>query len=394
MVELELSVLSHDPETTNQLLPLLHAFEIQQHIQVNLLVIPWSKGWTEIAKIGIYAQGPDVSEVGTTWVGSLASMQALRAFTPAEVRSLGGREAFFETVWQTGILPGDESIWAIPWLGDALVVYYWKDALEKAGVGDPQGAFADHPALVKTLGKLQENGYSYPLTLTTVNATRNLHEASCWIWSAGGSLMSPDNKRVTFTDEAAFNGLRNFFSLLPFVSPETLTVHSSSDLFMDNKAAVMLAGPFHGTVGRTVFPELADRIGIAPILRITYAGGSSFVIWKHTQHERESFELVRFLSSQPTHIPGSPHSLMLPTRRESLAMPSVQADIFQRTCLEALQTGQSVPTVRLWGSIEEKLNQVIANIWAELFACPCEDLDGCLHRHLDPLVDRLNLLNS
>ena len=77
MVELEFSVLSHDPERTNQLLPLLHAFEVQQHVQVNLVAIPWSKGWTEIAKIGIYAQGPDISEVGTTWVGSLASMHAL-----------------------------------------------------------------------------------------------------------------------------------------------------------------------------------------------------------------------------------------------------------------------------------------------------------------------------
>jgi multiple sugar transport system substrate-binding protein len=394
MVELEFSILSHDPRIANQLLPLLHTFEVQQNIRVNLVIIPWGKGWTEIAKIGIYAHGPDISEVGTTWVGSLASMQALRAFTPAEVRSLGGQEAFFETVWQTGILPGDESIWAIPWLGDALVFYYWKEALEKAGIGDPQAAFADHSALVKTLGKLQENGYSYPLTLATINAVRNLHDASCWIWSAGGGLMSPDNRKVTFTDEAAFNGFRNYFSLLPFVSPETLAVHSSTDLFDSNKVAVMLAGPWHGTIGRSEHPEWADKIGIAPIMRTSYAGGSSFVIWKHTQHERESNELVRFLSTQPTHIPGSPHSNMLPTRRESLQLPSVESDIFQRTCLEALQTGQIFPTVRLWGSIEEKLNQVIANIWAELFASPSEDLDGCLHRHLDPLVERLNLLNS
>jgi multiple sugar transport system substrate-binding protein len=394
MVELELSVLSHDPETTNQLLPLLHAFEIQQHIQVNLLVIPWSKGWTEIAKIGIYAQGPDVSEVGTTWVGSLASMQALRAFTPAEVRSLGGREAFFEAVWRTGILPGDESIWAIPWLSDLLVIYYWREALEKAGIGDLQAAFTDHPALVKTLGKLQENGYPYPLALTTINANRNLHEASCWIWSAGGSLMSPDNRKATFTDEASFNGLRNYFSLQPFVSPETLTVSSPTILFENKKVPLLLAGPWYGTVGFSEHPERADQIGIAPILRTTYVGGSSFVIWKHTRHERESYELVRFLSSQPIHIPGNPHSVMLPTRREFAHMTFGGSDIFQRTWLDVLQTGQSFPTVRLWGSIEEKLNQVIANIWAELFADPSEDLDGCLHRHLDPLVERLNLLNS
>ena len=178
MVELEFSVLSQNQETPDRLLPLLHAFEVQQHIHVNLLVLPWAKGWTEIAKIGIYGTGPDISEIGSTWVGSLASMQALRAFTSAEILALGGKDAFFEKSWQTGILPGDDSVWAIPWLGDALVVYYWKAALEKAGIVDPQAAFADHAALVKTLGKLQETGYPHPLTLATTNVTRNLHEAS------------------------------------------------------------------------------------------------------------------------------------------------------------------------------------------------------------------------
>ena len=206
--------------------------------------------------------------------------------------------------------------------------------------------------------------------------------------------MSPDYKRVAFADEAAFNGLRNYFGLLPFVSPETMTINSSLDLFDNNQAAVMLAGPWHGTLGRSEHPEWADKIGIANILGTSYIGGSSFVIWKHTRHERESYELVRFLSSQPDQFPGSLNPLKSPAGRKSPGVPSIELDIFQRTFLEAMQTGQSFPTVRLWGSIEEKLNRVIATIWADLFANPSEDLEACLHRYLDPLIDRLNLLNS
>jgi hypothetical protein len=33
-----------------------------------------------------------------------------------------------------------------------------------------------------------------------------------------------------------------------------------------------------------------------------------------------------------------------------------------------------------------------SNIWKDLFADPEQDLNACLHRHLDPLAQRLNIL--
>jgi multiple sugar transport system substrate-binding protein len=124
---------------------------------------------------------------------------------------------------------------------------------------------------------------------------------------------------------------------------------------------------------------------------ITFAGGSSFVIWQYTRHPAEAFELVRFLASQPTRIPASPHDQGLPTRRIALDMPSAENNVFHRTFLQSLQTSRSFPCIRLWGSMEDKLISEISNIWGELFAEPDQDLDACLHKHLDPLAQRLNL---
>jgi hypothetical protein len=73
-------------------------------------------------------------------------------------------------------------------------------------------------------------------------------------------------------------------------------------------------------------------------------------------------------------------------------MPSVEYDPFHRIYLQALQTDRSFPTMRLWGSVEEKLIREISSIWAELFADPDQDLDTCLHRHFDPLAERLNIV--
>ena len=390
MVEIEFSVMEGTAGASDPLRPLLEAFEKQYHIRVNLTGILWDIGRAEVAKFGIYGQGPDVSSIGTTWVGSLASMQALRPYTPQDVRALGGANAFFESNWRTGLLPGDPTPWAVPWLADITVIYYWKDALEKAGIQDPQAAFSTEAALVETLEKLHASGYAYPLALTTINTPVILHEAAHWVWSAGGDFISPDNRRVIFDQPEAMQGFRKYFGLKRFISPESLGAAPRGDLFDVGKAAVHFGGPFLGNISRHQHPEWAGRLGIAQVPGITFAGGSSLVIWQYTLHPVEAFELVRFLVSQPTSIPASPHDQGLPARREALDMPSAESDIFHRTYLQSLQTSRNFPTTRLWGFIEDKLIIEISNIWAELFADPDQDLDACLHKHFDPLARRLN----
>lgn len=389
MVEIEFSVMEGEPGRSDPLLPLLEAFKKQYNVQVKLTGIPWDRGRAEVAKFGIYGQGPDVSSIGTTWVGSLASMSALRPYTPQDVRALGGAEAFFESTWRSGQIGDDPTLWAVPWLADITAIYYWKNMLEEAGV-NADTAFATEKNFVQTLEKLQANGCQYPLVLTTIHAPVILHEAAHWVWSAGGDFISSDNQEVTFHQPKAMQGFKNYFGLLRFISPETMGANPRAELFDTGKSAIHFAGPWLGNVGRFAHPEWQENLRIAPVPGITFAGGSSFVIWRYTLHPAESFELVRFLSSQPVNIPASPHDQGLPTRRKALDMPSAESDMFHRTYLQSMQRSRSFPSIRLWGAMEDKMISEISNIWAELFANPNQDLDECLHRHLDPLAKRLN----
>jgi multiple sugar transport system substrate-binding protein len=389
MVEIEFSVMEGEPGRSDPLLPLLEAFKKQYNISVKLTGIPWDRGRAEVAKFGIYGQGPDVSSIGTTWVGSLASMSALRPYTPQNVRALGGEEAFFESTWRTGLLPGDPTLWAVPWLADITAIYYWQNMLEKAKV-DPTTAFNSENNFVNTLQMLQDSGCQYPLVLTTIAAPVALHEAAHWVWSAGGEFISPDSHEVVFNQPEAIQGFRNYFSLQRFISPESLGANPRAELFDSGKAAIHFGGPWLGNVGRHLHPEWKENLRIAPVPGITFAGGSSFVIWRYSLHPNECFDLVRFLSMQPISIPASPHDQGLPTRRSALDMPSAESDMFHRTYLQSMQRSRSFPSIRLWGAMEDKLISELSLIWSELFADPNQNLDECLHRHLDPLAKRLN----
>jgi multiple sugar transport system substrate-binding protein len=396
MVEIDFSVMECSPGDANSLLPLMDAFEKEHHIHVNLIGINWVKGWTEIAKFGIYGHGPDLSTIGTTWIGSLAAMHSLRPFTPQQVRALGGGDAFFESNWKTGFFPNDLTPWAIPWLGDALVYYYWKDALEKAGITDLKAAFATDAALVETLKALQESGCAYPLSVNINKQEIILHEAAHWVWNAGGDLVSADGQQVIFNQPLAMQGWKNYFGLRPFISPTLLnaaTDVAATEFFLRHESAVQVGGPYKTVAEMLDRTELKDQqMGVVQMPGFTFTGGTSFVMWQYSPRYQEAFELVRFLLSQPTRIPASPHSYELPTRRDAIHMPSVDSNVFHRAYIDAVQTGRSFPTMRLWGSIEEKLITSIARIWIELFDNPDQDLDACLHRHFDPLAERLNVV--
>jgi multiple sugar transport system substrate-binding protein len=391
MREIQFSVMEGRPGSAQKLLPLLEAFEHEHHIHVNLMGISWMTGWTDIAKFGIYGSGPDVSCIGSTWLGSLAAMRAVRSFSPQQVQALGGEEAFFKPSWNSVFLPGESTPYAIPWLGDAMAIYYYKDVMKDAGIQDISTAFSTDDDFVGVLDKLQQAGYKHPLALTTTGINPViLHEAAHWLWGAGGDFIRSDARQTVFTDPAAMRGWRNYFGLRPYISPETLGAEFTGSLFVERKSPIHLGGPGLGITQRLSNLEWGRNLDVASAPGTAFVGGANLVIWNYSSRIEEAFELVRFLSSQSINIPVSPHGTDLPTRREALSQPSVQADNIHLAFLQALQTGRAFPTIRLWGSVEEKLALCVRNIWADLFAYPGQDLDSCLHKHLDPLAHHLN----
>ena len=117
--------------------------------------------WQELLQVALYFKGPDVSEIGTTWLGSLMGMEALRPFSPLEVKSLGGAAAFSSASWDSCHEPGETQILAIPWYLDLRLIYYRRDILQKAGV-DESTAFLTSENLLDTMQKVESQWICHP----------------------------------------------------------------------------------------------------------------------------------------------------------------------------------------------------------------------------------------
>jgi multiple sugar transport system substrate-binding protein len=392
MDELELSLMLHNPQMAQHLQPLLDRFQAQQHLRVKLRIVPWDRAWADLVKVALYNYGPDVSEIGTTWMGNLVAMNALRPFEPNEVRSFGGPEVFLPSAWQSASLAGERQIWALPWQADTRVLYYRRDLLAKAGVAEQQ-AFTTAQHLAQTLDRLQASGFELPWTVPTRHTTNTLHNIACWVWSAGGDFVSADGKRILFNHPAALAGIQAYFDLQRYlqVAARGLDAGASNLFYREGHAAVTISGPWTLQLMReSAAAEVAQNTGVALPLGLPFVGGSNLVIWKHTRHSHAAVELVRMLTDQQGQIVSSRASGLLPTRLDvTLTDPSSQLMVL------GLKQGRSFPSLPLWGLIEDGLVSVLAQIWDDLLSHDPVDLDAVIKNHLDPLAARLSpILNS
>jgi multiple sugar transport system substrate-binding protein len=122
MVELALSLNWSLPDA---LAEALNSFEQRYGIGVRPRVLDHAQEKQQISGFAISGSGPDVSEVGTTWLSDLISMCALRDFSPWEITSLEREGAFFQPAWEPGVEFG--TALAVPWRTDTRVIYYRRD---------------------------------------------------------------------------------------------------------------------------------------------------------------------------------------------------------------------------------------------------------------------------
>ncbi len=367
----------------------LHEFTLMTGAKVRVRAIPWEQGWSELIKVALYKLGPDVSEIGTSWVEGMVTMEALRFFPPAEVERIKGEQKFLEASWETSLLAGDERVWSIPWLADTRLVYYRRDLFAKAGI-DEKEAFRSWESFYKALEKLEGAGVEVPLSMSTVDEHPILHIAASFIWGAGGDFMSQDGREVLFNSPEAIEGLICYYSLHRFIPPQVrfLNDDAANEAFRAGKAAVTISGQwvlFSVDQGDAA-PEVVENLGIALVPGVPFVGGANLVIWQHSYHHSTALELIRFLTSVKMQEICFRAFWMLPTRVEALSKEPFTTDLNWKVVRESLVRGKAFKGAYMWGMVEDALVSTLASIWKIVFTEPKVNIRGLLKEHLDGLA--------
>jgi multiple sugar transport system substrate-binding protein len=396
MHPLEFTFPSHDEDA----LPILHqALEdfckAHRNIQINFTELPWTTAWNDLVRIALYKDGTEVSEVGSTWVGSFVGMDALRPYTLPEISRVGRAAAFLPSAWQSGLLIGDDQLWAVPWLSESRVIFYWRDMLEHAGV-DEAGAFQSFEQMEQTLARLRSHGISAPWAMTTRRTANTVYNISSWIWGAGGDFMSADGKRMRVAEPEARAGMTHYYNLYRYMPQRSdpMDGPATFELFQNQSVAAIITGPWFLKWLRRqgVPPYTLARIGVSLLPGPSFVGGTNLVVWKHAavDHEQIAADLVHYLVTSPALLEFYHQAGMLPARLDLLARPPFSTDPHYQVMIQALQQGRTHARLPMWGLVEDRLTTTLAHIWNEVRADPTQNMAALIEKNMVPLAQRLD----
>lgn len=398
MTTIEFSLIPDTESDFETVTRLMSDFKRETGVDVNLKRMEWGNAWQQLIAIATQGHGADISHVGSTWVSSLMTMNAVRPIPNQLISKIGSEQAFVHSTWTNVTSEDDRNVYGIPLSAYVYIVAYRKDLLEQAGLNG-RTAFATPQALEESVKKLQalnavENAWLMPVVPHPFNDL--VHMAASWIWSSGGHIMDNRGKQVVFNSPAALEGLKSFLGLLRKVpNSGFLGSDECMQALLEGKAAAVV------TDARALFTAIQNRvpnienISAASLMSIPWSGGGSIVVWRHTHGYPDrleaSYKLAEFLTRKQTMLELANNSYTLPSRTDALDALFPPDHALRPVMLQLISTGRSYRPIALWHRIEHQFGVELGAAAKELIQNPNADLDTTVTRTMNSLAERLNL---
>ena len=399
MLEIEFSYIRDYIGDTDVWPAIMDEFRAQRGVQVHLREMTWDTAWLELFSFGSNDKGPQVSHIGNTWVSSLARMNVLRPFTVNEISAVGGAWDFITPNWETGLLPGDKRVWAIPWTAWIYVICSRNDLLEKVGI-DPSDAFGTIQANKATINHLAASSLEVPWLNAQLPVSYRdlLHIAASWIWAAGGDFFDKNGTKALFNSAQAIDGLKDWLEIYRAVPAQykKLTQEETFDMFRQGRAAAVLTDirTANGFIGMEDNPSVRDHLAISSVTDVPWTGGGSFVIWDHARsnpsQEKAAVDLVQFLASKEMNIRYQHAAGSMPSRMDALHEIYPQGNPAREAVMRAATKGRGYYNISIWRRIEQQLSDEMGSVIHEAVEDVSADSVTMFHTHLDGLAERVN----
>ncbi|MFA5927777.1 MAG: sugar ABC transporter substrate-binding protein [Candidatus Margulisiibacteriota bacterium] len=380
-------IMPNSQEPEKDLTAVLEPFtKANPNIQVEIVSLDWGSAWQKITAAATSGTGPDIVQLGSTWVGMVSSMEALSDLKD-NVNKVGGKDIFVPLAWETSGLVSSNKVTAVPWIVDARAMFYRTDVFKKLGLGvkdlDTWESFELALEKIKK-ANLTINGIKVdPLGITGKNDWNIVHNLAPWIWSGGGNFFTDDYKKGNLAKSDAAKGVAFYIGLtkkgyVPLSCLEKNSYQISSE-FSNGSYAVYFDGPYAlktlttpSARGGTADLPVAKNFGVAPYPqgpkgRFTYGGGSTLSLFKYSQNKEAAWKVIEYLTTDPAaQIAYAKVTGFLPATRKAFEDPYFTSDPQRKVFSESVNFAKNYPCISYWGALEmTTLPRRFGLMWSE-----------------------------
>jgi multiple sugar transport system substrate-binding protein len=314
---------------------------------VQVTAVPWDAAHQKISSAIASGETPDVSMLGTTWMGEFALTGALEP-VPTD---LIDQSTFFEGAWSSGVVEGTS--YAVPWYVETRLLFYRTDLAEQAGFTEAPQNWDELKAFAQAMQ--EEVGAEWGINLQAggLGSSANILP---FAWSNGVELTSGESFTLDTPEMVeALTYYQSFFT--EGLSPtEALPDGALEQGFIDGSIGAFISGPWHvGILADQGGEDFADSYTVArmpqQVSSTSFVGGSDLAVFANTDNRDGAWKFVSWLSQPDVQVRWYEIVNDLPAVVSAWEDPALSGNPVVATFGEQLLDTRSTPAIPTWEQV-------------------------------------------
>ena len=315
-------------------------------VKVNVTAIPFDAGHNKLATAITAGKTPDISQIGTTWMGEFAT-QALDP-TPASI----DKSTFFDGAQKTTEVGGTS--YGVPWYVETRVVYYRKDLAAKAGITTMPTDWKGLKDMAKAMQTKAGAKWGIDLQPGTQGSWQSILP---FAWSNGAEVASADQKKYTFDTPETTEAVKYWQSYFTDgIADKQPPLNVRAPNFVSGKVPMFISGPWErGGIEELGKAGFKEKYGVMPMPKqktaTSFVGGSDLVVFKSSKNRDSAWKFIQWLSEPATQVKFYALSTDLPSVKSAWQDPSLTGDAFLTVFGKQLEDAKAPPAIATWEQV-------------------------------------------
>lgn len=324
-------------------------------VTVDVTAVPWDAAHERIVNAIAGGEVPDVSLIGTTWMGEFATLGGLDP-TPETIDP----SQFFEGAWNTTVVDGVS--YGVPWYVETRLLYYRTDLAEQAGMTEPP---ANWDELKQLAQGMSEAGAQYGIGLQPAQ----IGAWQTWMpffWQQGGEIVD-DSGNFTIGSEACVEALTYYDSfneegLSPAADFPEIVIE---DAFAKGDLGSFISGPWMiGIITDagadpetwTVAHQPTEQSGTS------FVGGGNLAVFSDSDNKAAAWAFVEYASQPEVQVKWYETVSDLPAVQAAWDDPALADDELLAAFGEQLDDAKAPPSIPTWEQIASVIDAQIEQV--------------------------------
>ena len=327
---------------------------------VKVTAVPWESAHDKLAGAIASGETPDVSLIGTTWMGEFAETGGLVP-TP---ENLVEESEFFPGAWESTEVGGTS--YGVPWYVETRVLYYRTDLAKEAGWDQAPQTWDELKQFAEDLEG--QAGAEYGLNLQP-GQTGSWQSVLPFAWSNGATLTNGEGTEYTIDSPEMAEALDYYTSYFDVgLSPTRLLDPGELESgFAKGQYGAFISGPWHtGLVEDAgVTPE---QYTVAPLPGPDGAPGSSFVgggdlaVFEDSDNAESAWKYIQWLAEPETQQAFYDEVGDLPAVQTAWESGRLAEDEQLQVFGEQLKSAESPPAVPTWEQVAAEIDALVEQV--------------------------------